>query len=356
MTTLPPARRVLFADLLLETEAYGVAAADLSEGWRNLSRPDGPGLAARLTPVRSVPGAQARHLARLHGGRISAGRRGGDPFKFHEMEWAGIVRDPYYPEGAIAIAEPHWAEAKDYHRALPWHVWRECGRLAGLGRLLETIDWMQYPPEVSYQFSRFYRGFADYDSSQEDAAAAWAVIVPAGARLNALLQSAPPEYQGKLIVNLKDFCWNWAEDAATLERCLPSVETLLRRLCRPPFRKDCDIESVAADFLEFLEPVLRERFLQAPDTSFQRLEEASRRTNGAWLCGLGSWSLARHLPEWALEAFLGLPAKLFKVCKLLGAFSHALRDQVRPRVRPAKCAVPDAAPAARAPGRYTPAP
>ncbi|MBV9848284.1 MAG: hypothetical protein JO250_01215 [Armatimonadetes bacterium] len=339
VAALPAEHRILFADLLLETETYCLGIDSLSDDRRRLfvTTVQGPRPASRLYGLLRA----LQHGVSLD--YVAVGFRLDDAqerhARFHEMDWAEIVRDAYYPEAAVAATEPHWADAKDYHRALPWHVWWECGKLVGLGRVIEAIDWMQYPPETSYQYSRFYRGFADYDSTPEDAAEVWTIIGQNVPRFEALLQATPFEYQGKLIANLKGFCWNW-EDPKTLRRCLPAMDALLRRLCRPPFRRGCDLRSVGTDFLEFLTPEQREQFLAASDACFQRLEEACRRDNDARLVGSGTWSLTRYLPEWTLEAFLTHPAKLFKVCKLLGSFSHALRDQLVREFAPQDVQIP----------------
>lgn len=116
---------------------------------------------------------------------------------------------------------------------------------------------------------------------------------------------------------------------------MPSALTLTRRLCRPPFAEKNDPTEITTDFLAHLPPAPRERFLQAPDANFKRLEQACRRDNDTWLIGRGTWALTRHQAEFAVQCFEGDSVRLFKATKLLGTLPAPRRDDVARSFAPA---------------------
>jgi hypothetical protein len=318
LAELPSDRRVLFADLLLETQAYELES--LSDAERNFLLLTGCG--------RHVPSRLYSVFRALKHGipweYLDAGFRLDDesekPFAFHELPWEQMSREAYYPEGAVQNLGQDWRISLRY-------LWQQCSTSPCIGHIVDAVDWKLYSSEIQGQFLDFYQGFAYNATGSENTADCWAIAAKNVPRFTALLQATPPEYQIKLLTSLRYFCANW-DYPQTLSRCLPSLDIFLRRLCRSPFRRECDIQSVGTDFLEFLDAEQQSQFLAAPDTCFLRLEDACRRNNDAGLCGFGTWTLGKYRPDWLLSAFLRHPAKLFKVCKLLGSFSHAYRERI----------------------------
>ena len=147
-----------------------------------------------------------------------------------------------------------------------------------------------------------------------------------------MLQGVPPEYQEKCVRHLIEYLWHW-DAPKELQTYLPSALILTLRLCGPPFAEESDVTFAAVDFLAHLPAAQRDHFLQAPDTSFRRFEQACRRDNDASMIGWGTWALTRHQAEFTVHCFEQEPERLFHAAKVLGTLPVPLREDVATIIR-----------------------
>ena len=304
---------------------------------------------AHAVPVQDLPPSFAEHLAEaltgtdplyraywlLHGlmsgiapEYLMAGYRladaHGQPHTFHAVRRSG-----YFPAPMIRRWGAHCRACQKFYSGLLLTLWEQCGLRPGLGECLEKTDWTGFAPDVAYRCLRLFAASWDNwgDLPEEQAEAKWQAARRHLGALGATLRGIPEEFQEKCVWHLIEYLWQW-DTPAELQANLPAAFALIPRLCRPPFAKRSDPCEVTTDFLAELSSPLRERFLNAPDASFRRLEEACRRANDTGLIGRGTYTLTRTLPDFSVRCFEAYPALLFKVAKLLGCLPAPVRESV----------------------------
>ena len=240
---------------------------------------------------------------------------------FHDVERSG-----FFPEAAVAILSGHLANVASYYKTFPLYLWERCGQWQGLGEIVEAVSWTDYTPDVAYRYLRLVADCYWDDLTPEQEEAKWQFLQGQVPAIDALLRATPETHQLKCLDHLGEY-FQILDTPEELAACLPAAYALTHRLAQPPFAKDCDTTDATVGFLRNLTPPLRERFLNAPEANFRRLEEACRRRNDLWLVGRGTDTLTRRLGEFSLCCFEAYPALLFKVAKLLGGLPHPVRDQ-----------------------------
>ena len=243
-------------------------------------------------------------------------------YAFHEVKHCG-----YFPACAVDALWQHLMLADGFYPGVALILWQQCGERRGLGEVIESVGWTQYPPEIAYRLLCLFSDYSWEELTREASAVKWPVMLAQKEAIEALLQSVPEDYHRKCLLHLEEYLWQWDTPAELISN-LPVAYTLTQRLCRPPFDKDSDPSTVLTDFLAELPLAPRERFLNAPDGSFRRLEEACRRENDTRLIGRGTYSLTRTLPLFSVRCFEAYPALLFKVAKVLGCLPQPVRESV----------------------------
>ena len=243
-------------------------------------------------------------------------------YTFHEVRHSG-----YCSTSALLRWGGHCRDADDFYTGTLLSLWEQCGLQPGLGEHLEQADYAALTPSAAYRWLKLLRGSWDNGGalSEAEADAKWAAVQSRLGVMMALVQSVPPEYQVKCVEHLAEYLWQW-NTPAELQAGLPSAFILTQKLCRSPFARKSDLAFVTVDFLAHLPAALRECFLEAPDASFKRLEQACRRDNDANLIGWGTWALTRHQAEFAVRCFESEPERLFHAAKRLGTLPAPIRD------------------------------
>lgn len=245
-----------------------------------------------------------------------------------EYDFHDVRRSDYFPEAAALALWEHFQNDTEFSVWSALNLWRRCGEREGLGELFEILTWTRYQSDVADRYLHLYAGYgSDDDLPEEQAAVKWRFVRQQATAMDDLLRSVPEAYQLKCIEHLRQYLWQW-DTLAELEANFPTAIVLTKRLAQPPFDIKCDLTEATTDFLAELTPILRERFLRAPDISFRRLEQACRRENDTWLIGRGTWTLTKHQGEFSIHCFETDPARLFKITKLLGCLPGPVREEV----------------------------
>ena len=319
---LPDEQRTPLLHLLIASGAYAVSVRDLT-----------PSLTDQVAEVLGGADPLYRACWLLHGlttdvapDYLVAGFRLADA---HETNYAfhDVTRSGYFPAQAVSNLWLHLAPADGFYPGFALTLWQQCGERAGLGELIESVGWTQYPPDVAYHYRRLFSDYSWDDLTPEQSAVKWPTVLAQKTAIEALLQAVPEDYQRKCLLHLGEYLWQW-DTPAELTANLPVAYLLTQRLCRPPFDKNSDSSEVLTDFLAELPSALGERFRNAPDAGFRRLEEACRRENDTRLIGRGTYALTRTLPELTVRCFEAYPALLLKVAKLLGCLPLPVREAV----------------------------
>jgi hypothetical protein len=205
-------------------------------------------------------------------------------------------------------------------------LWEACGHLPGLSRLLAESNWRTMGKASAAVYLRFLADLS-YLGRRRAFARKWAVMSKAIPEVERLLVETPAEYREKA-VTFADEWFYWSEDAGFVAERLPRGYTLLRRLAAAPFDTGAGARRVVWHFLGLAREQDLERFVAAPDASFEALERECQRDNNAALVNLGTQSLTSGLGKLAVDAFLDAPAKLFRVARKLGSLSGPERSAV----------------------------
>lgn len=315
-------QRTPLLHLLIASGAYTVSAQDLP-----------PSLTEQLAEVLSGADPLYRAYWLLHGlttgiapDYLVAGFRLADAYEIN-YAFHNVTRSGCFPAQAVSDLWRHLAPADGFYPGSALMLWRQCGEQEGLGELIKAVNWAQYSPDVAYRYHRLFSDRSWDDLTPKERAVKWPVVREQRGAIEALLQVVPEDYQRKCLLHLEEYLWQW-DSPAELTANLPTAYALTQRLCGPPFGRNSDPSQVLTDFLAELAPPLRERFRNAPDASFRRLEEACRRDNDTRLIGCGTYTLTRTLPDFSVRCFEAYPALLLKVAKLLGCLPLPVRDAV----------------------------
>ncbi|MGI4788450.1 MAG: hypothetical protein ACRYFS_06315 [Janthinobacterium lividum] len=245
-------------------------------------------------------------------------------YAFHSVQ-----SSDYFPVLTVLRWGEYCRDADDFYTETLLAFWEQCGLRPGLGECLERLDWTQLTPDAASRCLKLLRCSWDNwgDLPEAEANAKWTAALPFVDTMLALVRDVPSEYQDKCAWHLIEYLWQW-DTPAELKANLPSALILTRRLCSVPFAEKNDSTEAATDFLTHLPALLRERFLQAPNVSFRRLEQACRRENDTWLISRGTWGLTGHQAEFSVRCFESEPERLFHAAKLLGTLPKPMRDTI----------------------------
>lgn len=328
----PPERRLRFTTILIDTGGYLLDPESLSAGLEEWDRitPE-KDYAYWLACLFCALGKGVSFPYLLDGFRLARRCEEEDPgykrfhFYFHKIEQNG-----FFPADAVEDLLDHIRPSADYYSTLRLQIWKACGELEGLGLLLTHIDWRRFSPDMAFEYLGYYVHFlwdeAD-NLTPEAVSQKWKFIRNQAPALDALLSSVPPEYQPKVVKDLRDFRWYW-DRLEELKTFMPLFMSHLQRVAQPPFKKVTDSTGALRYLLEHTSGALRDQIMAAPDSSFLHLEKACLRKNNAWLVREGIGTLSLLLPAFTVECFLHFPAKLCRTARLLGSLEEHTRRAV----------------------------
>ncbi len=206
-------------------------------------------------------------------------------------------------------------------------LWERCGRFPGFAELIRRSQWRAFVPITADSYFRFLAGIVHCDLPEPALHRKWAAILLEIPRIEALVLAASARYQNKIVEYVSEWLWEWDEPAVIRER-LRSGYQVLSRLSAPPFQNGGGAERAIMHFLELESRQNLQRFLAGPGASFEALEKACRRDNDAALIARGLETLTRSHGGFAVDAFLGAPARLCRTAKVLGGVSAPVRSEL----------------------------
>lgn len=304
---LPPPRQTPFLEALIESRAYSTqptyATADLLIETNHLATD------------RTFSNWVHQLLLNLnHPAYLMAGFRIAHTFNpnqtFHNI---GACSD--FPEDDIQAI----GAQQDDHDWLPNALWRSCGDLPGLSSHLRKSQWRRFTPQAALAWFEFLIRI-DY-SSTPPAKTAILRLLP---QIEALALATPPDYQYKAIQCLTYWITTWNHPASKFRQAVQ----LLQRITKPPYSTQDQADIALLPFLDLESGADRERFLTAPDSSLQALENACRRDNDARLISRGLETLTRFQPAFTTDALRTEPKRLCHTAKLLGGLSRPIQRQL----------------------------
>jgi hypothetical protein len=207
-----------------------------------------------------------------------------------------------------------------------YNIWEKCGELDGLINIIISMNWQDYEKDVAEKYLYFYLFIIDcFDKTEVEISEQknkWKFIQGRVNLIDTLLKEIAPDYQKKVIEDLRQYYWYW-DKIEELNLYIPSAHIIIQRLAKSPFSKSTNGDGAwtIAHIINYLKPQECQIFINAPDASFSRLEQACRLENDARLIPKGIAAISKHLSAFTLQCFIDFPNKLFKLGKLLGSFS-----------------------------------
>jgi hypothetical protein len=322
---VPPHRRVLFLTLLIESKTYRVDAYQYSL--------DDLEKFHAITPDEQYQSRLFFFFSALKKniptGYMLAGFQLANtyvPSYTFQTFFSGCDSFPY--QIVTAIIE-HVKETKEYYKNFSLRIWEKCGEFPDFARLLRQCNWTSFLPETTYRLLNIYLFFASrWELSPDTIQKKWRYLQQHHHVLIARLNEIPPEYQVKFLHLMHDFYWYW-DSLEYLQRYIPHAMNLSQRLSCSPFssRKNKASEALSY-FIDCTSSQTREAFLQAPHSSFAKLEKACRSENRGQLITYGIAALLKELPQFAVTSFISYPGKLCTLAKQLGTLSRPRRHAV----------------------------
>lgn len=318
----PDARRLIFTTILIETEIYSkpVLIEDI-ERFNQIANESNYAywlycLFRALKKEISV-------------NYILAGFKLASKFQPDYHCFDDLHEDSWFPDEAIErlinIGNAMKWEEKNY-----LYIWKDCRKLEGLIDIILHIDWQHYADDIKNEYLNFYLLAIDLyadDVQVKLQKAKWEFIREQIDIIDTLLRKVKPEFQSKAIEDLKQYYWHW-DKIQELDLHIPYAYAMMQRLAQLPFSQETHAVKVIIRFINYLNTKARDLFLNVPDTSFLRLEQACRLDNNTWLIAEGIGAITKYLSDFSLQCFINYPNKLFKVAKLLGSLSTPISESI----------------------------
>lgn len=317
---IPPPRRLDFAELLIETNAWrgkltdalvqGIIEADAltaDEDYR----------LRMFYVLRTIADGHTLDYA-LDGFRLD-NEFGGHVAFAATASRIGVA-------SAVRSFVEYVKDIGDWWTVSPLTLWEDCGTLDGLTELVSDTDWNRLDARSAARFVRVLIGVVFDDLEPEIIRKKWAMLRDRAADLVTLIEGVAMDFRPKALEHLDALIRVWDWDVAGLEHALGRYAVLLKRLCRPPFSTGGYAHRVLPD-LSFADVRHWEAITALPEKTWLKLESATRRENDANLIGDGLRCLVCQWPELAIDALRSAPSNITKTAHTLGAMSSVDTDE-----------------------------
>ncbi|OYE04042.1 hypothetical protein [Nostoc sp. 'Peltigera membranacea cyanobiont' 232] len=327
ITQQPESRRLTFTSILIENQIYSTDPLSLDDIERFNQITDDIDYEYRLYCL-FIAFSQGISVDYMLGGFQLASKY---PSEYHRFDYLDrLDGDCLFPEEAVEKLIAHLGNVGEYRFSLPLDIWEKCGQLSGFGNIILRIDWTKYPKEIAYEYLNFYRwAISLYPATNREAEIQkykWNFLKGQVDNIENLLSRITEKYQQKAIDDLKFYYWFWIE---TYELDLiPYAYLIVERLAQSPFSQKSHAVKAIAVFITYLQTADISIFLNAPDASFLRLEEACYLDNNSKLIAEGIAPISKQLNNFIIQCFIEFPHKIFKVAKLLGTLNTPTSEKV----------------------------
>lgn len=244
--------------------------------------------------------------------------------------WAPAMRLPMLDAYAhtwrafpLAFLEERLGRWLEEDTLFAWNVgavWRMWGSLEGLEAFVAEL--------VSLPASVEKAAFYALESLARAPDARWSALSGRGAIWREHLQSCRrPEVWCEVMARAVEA---WEDEPETFAGSIEAVEAVAHRVAGAGSLRTRGIDALLR-LMKPLSPELRERVLQAPESSFKALRKGCGKAGDTQCISWATRRLAEHLPELAVEAFARAPGLLMRVLKPLGAMSLPLQSETLQR-------------------------
>lgn len=206
-------------------------------------------------------------------------------------------------------------------------LWATCGAVPAFASHLRQTDWTRFSREQTEHLLRFFMRlpwsrFGVGGVSPRH----WRALRASLGPLESRILEVPPAYTSQYLHVLGEILGGMSTPAQIADR-FPRAINLCARLNRPPFSEEGNLAWAIRNLLKLPEPE-RRQVMDAPDSSFLRLDKASRRENDATLIAWGLSGLVERAPRLVADALVAAPGTLFRTARQLGVFSWELRREL----------------------------
>ncbi|MEN6438966.1 MAG: hypothetical protein ABFD97_10320 [Syntrophobacter sp.] len=320
ISRMPPARRMDFTELLIESGACTVMPDQQTIS--DLVRSDALSSDAAyrhrifyaLTSLKQECGLNYANDGFLLSNEY---------YENYEFEEVGSLH------GVAAAVRPfaeYVAGFEDWPRGSAMTLWKRCSELEGFKGLLEHLDWRSLDPRSAFTFFRILGDIVYEELGEKKRKTKWHAIRQSAHQMLGAVARVPVSYCPKFLEGLSEVLWAW-DDPKKLGSVLKPFIDLLIRLSSSQFKErvfsTCPLTAFTA-----LPEEEWSRIRQAGDASFARLEQATARKNDSFLIGQGLWSLCDIYPRLVSSGFSRYPQKLFKTAHTLGALDVPYRREI----------------------------
>ncbi len=209
------------------------------------------------------------------------------------------------------------------------YLWSECGYKNWLMTVIKQMNQYQCSPDVTWKIIDLFKENLDTACTADRVGTKRVFIEQQLPKIVSFLTRIDAEYQISFIENLNDYYFYWEGKSVSLQKnYIDAVYFVLEKMCQPPFKKNTEATLLVSYFIDCTQGQTRESFLNAPVSSFLKLQISTRSGNRGKLVKLGILSLLQYCNEFTIEAFEHFPGKLFKVAGLLGTLLRFQRVSV----------------------------
>ena len=207
---------------------------------------------------------------------------------------------------------------------LPLGIWKKFGVHKDWGILILRPEWKQYSPETArYFIERFFVWVDDHKRGELKKRKALQFLN----NIDNALQNMSKEYHSDFFKHLAEI-YETLDNKDTFEKYLKPICELFIRLAQKPIPYSTLYSHTSlTTLIQLTRGNIRQRFINAPNTSFLKLDKACETGNKKDRVSWGLYNLTDQLPEFVVNSFIHFPGKLIKVTERLGSMRFINRHE-----------------------------
>ncbi len=317
---MPPARRIDFTELLIESRACTVVPTqDTISGLLHSDSLCSDSVYRHRIFYALTSLKQECGLDYANDGFLLANEFH-ENYDFKEVGSLHGVAAAVRPFAEYVAVSPNWRPGP------AMRLWKRCSELDGFKELLEKLNWHGLDPQSALRFFDMLGDIVYEELGEKKLKSKWLVIRRRAALMLEAVERVPIGYRPKILQGLSEMLWG-CDDPRKLGEVLQPFTDLLVRLCSPRFKARVYGAGPLAAFTSLPEEEWS-RVRRAEDASFAKLEQATARKNDAFLIACGLWSLCEMHPGLVTAGFTSQPQKLFKTAHTLGVLDVPFRREI----------------------------
>jgi hypothetical protein len=221
-------------------------------------------------------------------------------------------------------ASKYYRESED--KRLPLELWRQCGKLPGLNRIINETEWKRLDPASADVYLNMFRYFYDYDENAPVCTETYEYMLANSRRLFDRLVAVPAAKRQHWMRIADRSFYFWDKEPENLARHYWCSLDIADQLVAVPY----SVQPETIKFFNYLlENVqLRDFAVSMSNQTLKQIAEFARRDNQRWLLICGIKCMINVSTELVKQGLAHYATKFVRVTRLIATVPKDKRQQV----------------------------